>query len=318
MKKLVLDWRNMDEYTQVPLEYRFVDKVEVEPGKEAVGMKAVSSLDWYFKIHFPGNPIMPGVFFMEAMQQTGLFIITTLPNIEEKLLLFQGCKNMRIYRAVRPGDLIKTYVSLKTYRHGVADFHGEVYAQEDGREVLVCTMDFTQIVQSQLLQVKSSQPVKIADEKARGGVIDWRSMGTYIADPMQYRLVDKVTVNASGSAIGMKAVSSQDWYFRMQDAENPVMPTAFLMESVLQTGVFTVTTKTEIENQLMMFQRCKCLEIYDLVRPGELLQTQVQLKSYRRGVADLIGQAWKDKRCVCVISFALVAPNEIAKYARSF
>ena len=170
MDKLLLDWSNMDAYTRVPISYRFVDKVEVVPGREAVGMKAVSSQDWYFKIHFPGNPVMPGVFLMEAMQQTGLFIITTLPETKEKLMLFQGCKNMRMYRSVRPGDIIKTYVALKSFRHGIADFEGKACIQESEKETLACAMSFTLIIQSQLLQIKAPASLQKTDyETAKWG-----------------------------------------------------------------------------------------------------------------------------------------------------
>ena len=41
--KVIIDWSNFEEYSSVPIEYRFVDRCEVVPGKEAFGMKAVSS-----------------------------------------------------------------------------------------------------------------------------------------------------------------------------------------------------------------------------------------------------------------------------------
>ena len=55
MESIRITWENMDRYSAVPIEYRFVDWAEVIPGKEARGYKAVSSQDWFFKFHFPGD-----------------------------------------------------------------------------------------------------------------------------------------------------------------------------------------------------------------------------------------------------------------------
>ena len=150
-----IDWKNISKYSLIPIEYRFIDQCNVLPGKEAVGTKMVSSQDWFFKFHFPGNPIMPGVFLMEVMQQTGYLIITTMEDNEPNTLFMQSCKSMRIYKPVRPGDEIKAYVSLISYRLGIANFHGEVKKVEGTEESLVCKMDFTLVSESSLVKVSA-------------------------------------------------------------------------------------------------------------------------------------------------------------------
>src|SRR3989339_276998 len=51
--------------------FLFVDRVEIlEEGKKGVGIRYVSPDEEFFRGHFPGKPILPGVLILEAMAQT--------------------------------------------------------------------------------------------------------------------------------------------------------------------------------------------------------------------------------------------------------
>lgn len=139
--KITINYQNIFEYSKDTMEYMFVDKAEVIPGVEAWGEKLASHQDWYFKIHFPGNPVMPGVFVMESIMTTGSFIIYTMEGKKDIILYFNESKNMKMYRSIRPGDIMKIHVVLEQYRYGVAKFHGEAFCEEE----LVCKMSFTLI-----------------------------------------------------------------------------------------------------------------------------------------------------------------------------
>ena len=145
-EKIILDYRNMAEYFQQDVEYVFLDRVEIVPGEKAYGIKLASTQDWYFKIHFPGNPIMPGVLIMEAIQQAGGLIVNAMPGKKKLSLLFHSCESMRMYREVRPGDILTIEVKLESYRHGIAKYYGEAHVGEN----LSCAMHFTLIAPQEI------------------------------------------------------------------------------------------------------------------------------------------------------------------------
>ena len=75
--------------------FLLVDKIEeLEPGKRAVGYKAVSFNEPYFAGHFPEEPVMPGVLQVEALAQVGAVAILSMPENKGKIayLVFKKCE----------------------------------------------------------------------------------------------------------------------------------------------------------------------------------------------------------------------------------
>ena len=130
-EKVLIDYRNMFEYAKDTIDYMFIDKAEVIPGKEAWGKKLASMQD----------PVMPGVFVMEAIMTTGSLAVYTISGKKDIKLLFNDCSNMKLFKSVRPGDILNTHAILEMYNRGVAKFYGEAFT--DGG--MVCRMNFVLI-----------------------------------------------------------------------------------------------------------------------------------------------------------------------------
>ena len=122
----------------IPHRYPFVlvDRIlELETGRRAVGIKNVSSNEWFFPGHFPGRPIMPGVLIVEALAQVGAVVVLSSPEHAGKLGLFAGIDMLRFRRQVVPGDQLRLDVTMERVRgpigkaHAVATVDGEVVAE---------------------------------------------------------------------------------------------------------------------------------------------------------------------------------------------
>ena len=93
--------------------FLMIDEVEnFIPGESAIAYKNVNIEEWYFKGHFPGNPIMPGVLIAESLAQTGAVAILSVDENKGKNALFGGIDKMRFKRQVVPGDRLKLEVKI--------------------------------------------------------------------------------------------------------------------------------------------------------------------------------------------------------------
>lgn len=93
--------------------FLMIDEVEeYTPGKKAIAYANINKDEYYFKGHFPGNPIMPGVLITESLAQTGAIAILSVEENKGKNALFAGINKMKFKKTVHPGDILKLEVQI--------------------------------------------------------------------------------------------------------------------------------------------------------------------------------------------------------------
>jgi 3-hydroxyacyl-[acyl-carrier-protein] dehydratase len=102
--------------------------IELEPLKRIVGIKNITMNEAVFQGHFPGAPVFPGVFIIEAMAQAGaVLLFREVPDRESKLLYFTGIDEAKFRKPVVPGDQLRLEVSVLRYKLGYAKLRGEAF-----------------------------------------------------------------------------------------------------------------------------------------------------------------------------------------------
>jgi len=109
--------------------FLFIDKILDIGDDFIVGMKNVTMNESFFKGHFPGNPVMPGVIQIEAMAQTGgVLLMRSIPDPENYVTLFLKIENVKFRKIVEPGDTIIFHNKLiKPIRRGIGYMEGKAY-----------------------------------------------------------------------------------------------------------------------------------------------------------------------------------------------
>jgi 3-hydroxyacyl-[acyl-carrier-protein] dehydratase len=116
-----------------PNRYPFlmIDRVtEVKPGEYAKGFKNLSNNEWFFPVHFVGNPNMPGVLQLEALAQLLTITLTTLPGLKGEVTHGLNHK-VRLRKEVKPGDRLDLEVKITSWSRGICIGEGSAFVGGD-------------------------------------------------------------------------------------------------------------------------------------------------------------------------------------------
>ena len=141
MTKLSLNCVELQKFQPNRYPFLMIDHVdEVVPGVYARGYKNLTMNEWYFPVHFPGGPNMPGALQLEALAQMLTVAITTLPGLMG-MVTHALQHTVRFRKEVLPGKKMEIDAKVLTWKRGVCKGYG--VARIDGEIVCEAEMLIT-------------------------------------------------------------------------------------------------------------------------------------------------------------------------------
>jgi 3-hydroxyacyl-[acyl-carrier-protein] dehydratase len=110
--------------------FLFVEKIIEESENKIITSLRLTGEEEFFKGHFPGNPIMPGVLLQEALFQTGALLMSRKAG--NGLGVVTRVQNAKFKNMVRPLDEIVMEVELveqisnASYMKGKTSVNGKI------------------------------------------------------------------------------------------------------------------------------------------------------------------------------------------------
>lgn len=137
---------------QFPL--MFMDSIEIDGESKAVGRKVLKEDDWFFKCHYPGNPMMPGCLMVEMLMQvfSATFLAKTVALRDESdaavlpIPAWVGTGPIRFREKIVPGDTIEAEARLDSFRHGLAKGFVALYKIEGSERKEIVSFECTSML----------------------------------------------------------------------------------------------------------------------------------------------------------------------------
>jgi beta-hydroxyacyl-ACP dehydratase FabZ len=113
-----------------------------------VAVKNVTINEPFFRGHFPGKPIMPGVLICEAMAQVGAILAHQFLDFpaEGKVAVLTGLDGVKFKKPVVPGDQLRLELTCIRYRSPMWKMKG--VATVDGKVVTVAEISAMEVQMS--------------------------------------------------------------------------------------------------------------------------------------------------------------------------
>jgi 3-hydroxyacyl-[acyl-carrier-protein] dehydratase len=118
--------------------FLFLEKIIERSPLELHCQNLLSGDEDFFKGHFPGNPIMPGVLLQESIFQAGALLMSDQAKGRGTGIITR-VDRVKFKRLVRPGDLLDIKVKLNDVIDSAFYMQGEIRV---GGEI-ACTLKFT-------------------------------------------------------------------------------------------------------------------------------------------------------------------------------
>ena len=120
-----LNKKQILEYQQNRPPYLMIDFAEeVVPGKSAKGYKDFKEDEWFFKVHWPKDPNVPGMLQIEALVQMSALSILSLPGNKGKVMYLTSANNIKFIKKIIPNKRLYIETKVKSFKRGLAICEG--------------------------------------------------------------------------------------------------------------------------------------------------------------------------------------------------
>lgn len=272
----------LEDLIQTRRPYLMVDRVQVsDDGTSAIGIKAASMDEAFFQGHFPGNPVMPGVLQVAAMQQVSTVLLARKAGaLNGKVPRLHKIEQVKFRKPVAPGDLVR--IEADRDPEDDSRFHARTLVGEEVTSQGTMTLELADpdAVLARPDEISPALP------KLTGLKPDTELGVTEIMDILPHRfpflLVDRILSldTENMRIVGLKNVTGTEPFFGGTGAL--VLPGCLQAEIAAQVGCSMALAAPEHHGKLVFFMAIDSCVFHHSIFPGDQLVVDIKVAAKRR------------------------------------
>ena len=130
-----------------------------------------------------------------------------------------------------------------------------------------------------------------------------------------YILIDTIeSIEPGIRACGYKYFSENEWLFHCSAKEDQPVPFTMLIEVLTEVFLMPVLMLDDNKGKITNFISCDEAHVYEDVYPGARLKIEVEVQSWRRGIAAGYAAGYIDNKLVCEAKLRFVIPEIMEQF----
>jgi len=118
-KKILEIQQNRDPFLMIDYAEEIVMKKSVK------GYKDFNNNEWFFKVHWPSDPNVPGVLQIECLFQSASLAILAMPENKGKVMYVSSLDKVRFLKKITPGKRLNIDANIESFNRGIAKSKAE-------------------------------------------------------------------------------------------------------------------------------------------------------------------------------------------------
>jgi 3-hydroxyacyl-[acyl-carrier-protein] dehydratase len=117
------------------MRFSLIDRItELEPCVRITAVKTLTMTEEYLADHFPHFPVMPGVLMLEALTQTGAWLVRASEHFAHSIVVLRQANNVKYAQFVEPGQTLAITAEVLKFDDGEVKL--KAYGTVGGRIIL--------------------------------------------------------------------------------------------------------------------------------------------------------------------------------------